>query len=598
MFKNFKIREKLLLIFGIVIIFTATVISVVNYKITSNGLRADLLAYSDKYLVELSYNLDGRIEKLNNDIFYRMMGKGLQNEKSFNKLMGSISDSNSDKIEIIEGKKIISDIIVSNMHIESLAITDLMGNVYYQNRKDRGSGEQILTSILMNEKEKNTVLRRINEDSFSIIKPILDINTTKTIGYIAFEVSHKFFTDEFRKNDSSSDWDIIILDENNELLTSENDNVKEIFDEITMNYNLKGTMQRSIIVDNKEFIFNTNAMPSGQLRIMNIIPTKVIRESSYELMKVIIIACIVVSIFALFTVIIISSSVSNNINLLINKMNEISKGNFNTKIHINSKDEIGIIADEFNKMSAEINTLIEEVYVEQLSKEKIQRKAIEFEYGALQAKMNPHFIYNVLEGINSMAKIDGNEDISKVSILLGELIGSSISDDRATIYLEDEIEYVKNYCELKKIMRNDEFEVNYDIDEMLLGALIPKFILQPIVENAVTHGIDKRSGKGIINIKCYEKEKDLYLVVIDNGVGFDYNKESEISPDSITLKKWRRTHVGLKSIDKRLKILYGDKYGLYVDKETLMGAHVEITLPYITNSNLEGNDIDVPSSDS
>lgn len=591
MFKKFMIREKLLISYVFIIIFVILAVGLVNFEITSEGLEKDLLSYSDKYLIELSKNVESKIEDLNSDLFNVLKDSNLLYEKNFNDLMSF--DTKKDDLKLLEINKLCAGILASNMYLESIMIMDFNDNMYYQSYSNYNGNKEKLNSILKEKLEKYTVLRRIDEHSFAIVKPMIDIDNSKFIGYVAFEINQNYFLNQFNIAASKGEWEIVLLDERNNLLSSTDESADIQLDFIKQNYNIKGVVQRSYQNKGKQYIFNTLASPKGYIRVMNIIPAKVISESSYKLLKTILWSSLIVLLAALIFALGFSRGITKNMGILIQKIKQLSKGDFTTKINIKTNDEVGMIADEFNHMTSEIQALINEVYLEQLSKEKAEKQAIEFEYSALRAKINPHFIYNVLEGINSMAKIQGSSSISEVTCLLAELLRDSLQDDRVYIFLEDELDYIDKYLGLKMLMRNNQFEVKKEIDEILLGAMVPRFILQPIVENAIKHGTDKITTKGIIIIKCFLKDNNLCLQVLDNGRGM---KTHTSLIDNIEKSTWKNTKVGLKSIDKRLKFLYGNNYGArltYDDDYT----KVEIIMPYITNIE-EGDENGVQISDS
>lgn len=590
MFRKTMIREKLLISYIIIIIFVILAVGLVNYEITSEGLEKDLLSYSDKYLIELSKNVESKIEDLNSDLFNALKDSKLLQYNVFNDLM-SLSN-NKDDVKLREFNKRCATILASNMYLESMMIMDLDHNVYYQSYSNYGTSKEELNDILNDRLEKYTVLRRIDEDSFAIVKPMIDINSSRFIGYVVFELSQDYFLNQLNRATAKGEWEIVLLDERNNLLSSTNESANGQLDFIKDNYNINGIVQRSYQHEGKQYVFNTLASPKGYIRVMNIIPAKVISESSYKLLKTILWASLFVLLAALLFALGFSRGITRNMGILIQKIKQLSKGDFTTKINIKTNDEVGMIADEFNHMTSEIQALINEVYLEQLSKEKAQRQAIEFEYSALRAKINPHFIYNVLEGINSMAKIQGNNSISEVTCLLAELLRDSLQDDRVYIFLEDELDYIDKFLGLKMLMRNNKFEVRKEIDEILLGARVPRFILQPIVENAIKHGIDKITTKGIIIIKCFLKDNNLFLQVLDNGRGI---KHKEIV-DNIGNRNWKNTKIGLKSIDKRLKFLYGKNYGAKLTYDNDY-TKVEIIMPYITSIE-EGDENGVQISDS
>jgi two-component system sensor histidine kinase YesM len=243
-------------------------------------------------------------------------------------------------------------------------------------------------------------------------------------------------------------------------------------------------------------------------------------------------------------------------------------------------------------MAEKIGELINTIYKEKLLKQKAEYRTLQFEYKALQAQINPHFLYNTLESIHSLAKLRGDDQISEMIYLLGKLLRESISKKGDIIDLQEEVEFIRNYLSIHKIIYGPKIEVNYHFDDSLMSFKVPKFILQPLVENSIKHGIEEKPGKGIVTIGCWEKDDDLYLEVSDNGVGIDEEtKKHLLNPLEDSKQKQKQkdkhTNVGIISVHKRIQILYGEEYGLSIMSEINQGTSIRIRLPIITEEGSE-----------
>ncbi|MGP1588377.1 MAG: histidine kinase [Oribacterium sp.] len=247
-------------------------------------------------------------------------------------------------------------------------------------------------------------------------------------------------------------------------------------------------------------------------------------------------------------------------------MKETRAGNFDIRIHTRRKDEIGTLIDSYNYMIDEINRLVNVVY-----EEKMAQKTAEI--GALQAQINPHFLYNTLDTINWMLLDRGEEDISDIIINLGELMKYSIAGNNALVSLEEEIKYIHNYLKIQKCRMEDKLKYTISISEECRECKCPKLILQPIVENAIKHGIEPMTRTGEIAIHAIVENEDLRISLADNGRGMT---EEEIK--GIYLGE---SGIGLNNVIKRIKLIYGQKYGLTIISEKNEGTNVEITIPAV-----------------
>lgn len=204
-----------------------------------------------------------------------------------------------------------------------------------------------------------------------------------------------------------------------------------------------------------------------------------------------------------------------SINSAVNGMKRVKQGIFTPiTTPLRSDDESDLLIDGFNRMSSQISELIEQVQTEQGRKK-------EAEMQALMAQINPHFIYNSLESINSMAVLAGNRDISKMVVSLGRLLRISISQNQELIPLQMEFEHVRHYLDIQKFRFEDKFSYAIDLPDTLRNVMTQKLIVQPIVENALYHAIEQMEEHGVITIGAQETGKDIIIIVKDNGPGFD-----------------------------------------------------------------------------
>ncbi|WP_440962109.1 sensor histidine kinase [Paenibacillus nitricinens] len=265
-----------------------------------------------------------------------------------------------------------------------------------------------------------------------------------------------------------------------------------------------------------------------------------------------------------------------SINSAVNGMKRVKQGIFTPiTTRYRADDESDFLIDGFNRMSSQISELIVQVQTEQGRKK-------EAEMQALMAQINPHFIYNSLESINSMAVLQGNKDISKMVISLGKLLRISISQNQELIPLQMEFEHVRHYLDIQKFRFEDEFSYIINLPENLRTFMTQKLIVQPIVENALYHAIEPMEDPGIIEITAYEMGTDMIIIVKDNGPGFDLAKMMNLwDNEGGGQKKYSDSGVGLKNVHERLIIRFGSPYGLLVCSSPGFGSTIRIRIPKI-----------------
>lgn len=258
-----------------------------------------------------------------------------------------------------------------------------------------------------------------------------------------------------------------------------------------------------------------------------------------------------------------SSKLSKPLKKLVDTFNVVESGNFDIKLENNNRDEIGDLTRKFMHMLNRLKTAIEE-------NNEAHKNAKEAELRALQAQINPHFLYNTLSIINWRAIEFGADELSDIVLTLSTFYRTALNRGSDEITLGEEIVNVKAYTDIRLSMSNNGFDVEYDIDETLLQCRVIKLILQPIVENALDHGIKELStGRGKIIIRASKNGNELLLEVSDNGEGMS----RELADDIIsgTAKGY-----GLKNVNDRLKVKFGNQCGLRIESKKGLGTTVYI----------------------
>ncbi|WFA08096.1 histidine kinase [Tissierella sp. Yu-01] len=225
------------------------------------------------------------------------------------------------------------------------------------------------------------------------------------------------------------------------------------------------------------------------------------------------------------------------------------------------------------------------------TKELIEGSKKHAEYLALQNQINPHFLYNTLEGIRSEALIEGVDSIANMTEALATFFRYTISNVDKLVTLEAEINNVENYYKIQKFRFGEKLELNIDFQvsdyQDILQTKIPKLTLQPIFENAIFHGVEQMMGKGILTLKVSATRQRLLIVISDNGMGIEEGRLRELNQKlrGATLEYMKEDKkkggIALLNVNNRIKLIFGDEYGIYVYSKIGAGTDVEITIPLI-----------------
>jgi len=280
-------------------------------------------------------------------------------------------------------------------------------------------------------------------------------------------------------------------------------------------------------------------------------------------------------VLALVLAALFSTSVVRPMMKLEQLMTEAQAGNLYVRFHARYNDEIGSLGRAFNGMLDRIQALIDQVF----AAEKKKRYA---EINALQAQIKPHFLYNTFDTIHWLAKKYGAKDIVYIIQCLTNLFRIGLSSGSEIITLREEVAHVENYLKIQKVRYDDILDFEVDIQEEIKGLYVHKLILQPIVENALYHGIKTTKRKGKILITAREEGENIIITIMDNGVGMSEEQVEKIN-DLFKKGKSQGSGYGMFNVDQRIKLSYGSEYGLHVKSKIGYGTVVTIINPKVTH---------------
>ena len=275
--------------------------------------------------------------------------------------------------------------------------------------------------------------------------------------------------------------------------------------------------------------------------------------------------------FIILASIYISYKISQPILRLEHQMNRIEKGDFNVEnLEVRGEDEVKQLTRSFNMMIERIRGLMSQIITEQEAKRKNELKA-------LQAQINPHFLYNTLDSIIWMNENNNHEGVSAMTAALAKLFRISISKGSEVILVKEEVEHAISYLTIQKMRYKNKFRYSIDMQEGLGEYKTLKLLLQPIIENAIYHGINNIPDEGRIDISVYSEDDTLVYKVSDNGYGIDEEKLRNIFKKESLSK--HSSGVGLKNVNERIRLYYGEDYGISIDSQPEIGTTVYIRIP-------------------
>lgn len=400
------------------------------------------------------------------------------------------------------------------------------------------------------------------------------INDNGTVGYLCANIEGRYlyynYISEMR-NDTIKE--VMLLDQKNEVITTGDDRQGEALTKTVKvmegKFKDSGAGSQDVSIDEETIYFYSRA-PFSRCALYLSVDRETVLGDLTELRLyyagILVISLIVASILASYLARLIYRPVQN----LTSTVKHVSEGELSTRAQVISRDEMGDLATEFNQMLNQIELLIKEL----IEKERLKKDA---ELEALQYQVTPHFMYNTLNSIKYAALIKGERELADLIESFVELLQASISKKGAFLTVSEEVHILQNYVRLQEFRSNTTIKTVYNIEPAASNCLIPRLILQPIVENAILHGIDIKKGNGLILISAVVSGERLEIEIKDNGRGM--SKEQIRTLLNSKVKKTKGfTAVGIPNVRDRLELYYGEKSQLrYVSDDR--GTTVMIYLP-------------------
>ena len=347
-------------------------------------------------------------------------------------------------------------------------------------------------------------------------------------------------------------------------------------------YNELQTENISLIMDTDEDTVLTGTGNDGKLysisrsektgwTVVDCTNVKELLSKSRQAQSVYVLTAIILVIVALLFSRFMARSITLPIQKLRDSMKKVQEGDFSVSdVVVDSKNEIGSLTKSFDVMTHRIHELMEQNVHEQEEKRKSELKA-------LQSQINPHFLYNTLDSIIWMAEGKKNEEVVLMTASLARLLRQSISNEDEVVPIANEVEYARGYLTIQKMRYKDKLEFQFEVDSSILYIPLIKLVLQPIIENAIYHGLKYKESKGLLIVKGFMKDGNAVLQVIDDGVGMDEETLAHIYDKHKV--NYHSNGVGVYNVQKRLKLYYGEDYGITYTSELGKGTTATITIP-------------------
>ena len=564
-----KLRDKLIIVFTALVVFVSISISFVSVKLASGVIAEKNERYFNDITNQATSNISRNVSDMDQITFDILANGSIQNDL---RTVNALTPEGLDKTLISNDiEKILFKYALNNDNIISLSIFSNNGIEFTVNQNVQDETYQLFDKKTIYA-ANGTTLWGLNKDkskNFCAAREILDLVTQKPIGYINLVVKESYFGDIVEHISSSVASGTYLLDHNGIVVST--NNAGELGSRLPLYRQIiTGTSGAALYTLNgvRNYVFNGEQMANGWT-LITLIPRNELEDETNALTRLVFFGDAAVVLIAFGIIFFFVRRFTDPITRLCRSMENVGQGDFQKKFTVRSKDEIGMLGRSFNSMVENIDNLIKTVY-----KLEISRKQAELD--SLKMQINPHFLYNTLETINWMARIQNNMDIATVTTALGEFLRANVHQNNF-ITVAEEIKNIHNYLTIQAYRFGDKIRTEISVDEDCNNEFIPSFLLQPLVENAIIHGLEPKLTKGNLKISVCREEDGIRFLVQDDGVGISEETLQRIRADFLTLNT--KNFIGLGNVNKRICLHYGEDCRLSISSGMNEGTAVGFKIP-------------------
>ena len=574
--KNLSIQSSIFMYFTVTAIIAIALISLIIFQRFTNSLNATIIEENSGIVGQLGESVDSYLRnamKVSDSIYYNVIKNTDISNDDIKKGMNLIyvnNDNMIDDIALISGKGEL---------IESMPALRLKDNINVLEKdffkKSMAESEYINFSM----PHIRDLFDR-NENSYSwVISLSRAVEVTDegkaTQALLLINLNYRYFEEIFSNVNLGNGGYVYLTNDRGDIIWHPKQN--EIYSgRFNEDNKYAATLKDGITVENlrgKNITLNVRTIGYTGWKLVGVTPSAALGIDGIKFrFFVLFVADLFLFLLAMINAF-ISDKISNPIKRLDGSVREIESGNLDVEIVPSGSYEVEHLGKSIKNMLGRIKVLMLDLVAEHNAKRKS-------EFDTLQSQINPHFLYNTLDIIVWMIENENSDKAVNIVTALAKFFRISLSKGKNIITVKDEVEHVRNYLMIQNMRFKNRFEYSIDVDEKVLSYSSLKLMLQPLVENAIYHGMEFMDGDGEIDVKVFKDDDSLYFTITDNGLGMSEDMvETLLSKDFVPSKKG--SGIGVKNVNERIKLYFGSEYGLKVESEPDEGTKITIHLPAV-----------------
>jgi two-component system sensor histidine kinase YesM len=594
-FDNWSIRDKLILHILLISIFPALCLGLLISWVTSSTIEEQVNGQTSQLIGNVNKSLDYHASNMQNVSY--LISFNPEIGKFFANGAGAFSGEQEryNTLKFLQG--------FTTLHSEIAGIMIVNNNGEYMSNEMYARSSRNLTSEnwyqeavtakgifkLIGHPVKRNVTSHANykdEEVVSFVRAVLDPETQAVQGVVLIDFKSRLIAEMVRDVRLGKSGYLMVIDDKGDMLYAPKNSIADQLDRTRILADTVGDFTEKIDDKPFQYIFQKSSFTGWTT--VGVFPMQETVQGVHEINLYIVSFVFLVSMLGIAASYYLSYSISRPISQLSSFMHKVESGNMSIRYNGKRRDEVGMLGQSFNQMLAQIKRLLRQVSEEQ----RLKREA---ELRSLQAHIQPHFLYNTLDTIQWLARKDGAYEATEVVESLSRLFRIGLSRGKEMIPLSDEFEHIRSYLMIQKTRYKDKLNYEIDIEPSLMNLFVLKLILQPVVENAIYHGIKERRGPGLISIRAVADQDMVVITIEDTGKGMDEDKLNSLRMQLEQVGHFDYTQpipqekteedsgvsnsYGLRNVQERIHLSYGAPYGITIESVIKVGTTVTIRHP-------------------
>ncbi|CAM4428784.1 two-component system sensor histidine kinase YesM [Paenibacillus endophyticus] len=582
-FRNRLIRNKITLVYVPLIIIPLFVLGFASNQIYTNAIV-------ERTVKSVSDNSSLIITQINGKLANAVSAANMLTLNMNKVLVEDQSGAGGQMSELQLYTKITNQLsfaLVVFPDVESAAFIDpdyhIFGsNTSMESKQELAAGSELLRRLQQSNganiwfpmQKRNYLVKNETVPILTLGKRIVNINTGVPLGYVILNIRESALSAVYEDIGSIKEGSYYIADTAGRIVSSKQE--EEVLQPITEPSLLEWVQKSAVGAKvqssrDGDMLLISSDMQGLGWKLISQVPYDLLTEDTRKITKLILLIGLVCFVIALFVARLLSNVISKPIVHLSRHMKKVKEGNLDQQIEVNSGDEIGLLASGFNTMMGRVKDLLANISAE-------QKKKREYELALMQAQIKPHFLYNTLDVIYTLSEMGRARDVQRTTKALADFYRVALSQGKDQIRLEEELRSVKDYLSIQRIRYSDVFNYEMDVEPGVLGSMIPKLTIQPLVENAIYHGLKNKATFGLLTITARREEQKVVLTVKDDGAGMTEERLHDLRASMSGAQQ--QVGYGLSSVHERILLYFGEPYGIQIESESGLGTTVTAELPY------------------